>query len=100
MYWPYPEDYSTVAAFRRLLEDTNWSESSHWDLEAEFEKIAIYGVDGEALHVARQLSDGRWTSKLGDGIDISHQLAELQGGIYGNVICVYRRHISQIAPDK
>ncbi|PWU20448.1 MAG: hypothetical protein C5B50_03835 [Verrucomicrobia bacterium] len=43
------------------------------DLQPGVEKIAIYiGLDGTPTHVARQLSSGNWTSKLGDLEDIEH----------------------------
>ena len=41
-------------------------------LEDRYEKIAIYAKDGEPTHAARQLGDGRWTSKLGKYEDIEH----------------------------
>jgi len=43
------------------------------DLEEGFIKIAIFAEGDEPLHVARQLPDGRWTSKLGlEWEDIIH----------------------------
>lgn len=54
-------------------------------LEPGFEKIAIYTLRGVPTHVARQLPDGRWTSKLGAWEDIEHQEArDLVGGQYGS----------------
>lgn len=41
-------------------------------LEAGYEKIALYVKGTDITHVARQLPDGTWTSKLGVEIDISH----------------------------
>ena len=32
-------------------------------LEEGYEKVAIYAKNGEPTHAARQLGDGRWTSK-------------------------------------
>jgi hypothetical protein len=56
----------------------------HGELEAGFEKIAIYvGADSEVKHAARQLPSGLWTSKLGDFEDIEHPLFVLEGGAYG-----------------
>lgn len=48
--------------------------------EPNVEKVAIY-IDqfGIPTHVALQLPDGRWTSKLGDWDDITHQLEALTG---------------------
>lgn len=46
-------------------------------VEAEFEKIALYGIDEMFTHVARQLPNGRWTSKLGTDVDIEHDLQDV-----------------------
>ena len=53
-------------------------------LEDGYEKVAIYARDGELTHAARQLRDGRWTSKLGKYEDIEHDSLEaLYGDGYG-----------------
>ena len=54
-------------------------------LEAGFEKVAIYLSDGVPTHAARQLQDGAWTSKLGQGFDIRHTLEAIEGPAYGVV---------------
>jgi hypothetical protein len=63
--------------------------------EAGYEKIAIYGKgseDDEYEHVARQLADGTWTSKLGPDDDINHPtLDSLAGGSYGKVLKIMKR---------
>ncbi|MCE9608214.1 MAG: hypothetical protein K8U03_25295 [Planctomycetia bacterium] len=62
------------------------------DLESGFEKIAFYGTHNEYEHAARQLDDGRWTSKMGAGIDIRHvNLDCIGGGLYGAVVSIMRR---------
>src|SRR5216684_5426535 len=50
-------------------------------LEDGYEKVVLY-VDnfGEWQHAARQLVDGRWTSKMGDAEDITHQSPDDLGG--------------------
>jgi hypothetical protein len=68
------------------------------DLEAGFEKVALY-VDGAGIptHAAKQLASGAWTSKLGDWEDIEHQilasLEEQQGAApaYGKVTRLLKR---------
>jgi hypothetical protein len=61
-----------------------------------FEKIVLYGVrvgtDIVPTHAARQLVDGRWTSKLGNCEDIEHDTIEmLNGPRYGVPICFLKR---------
>ena len=43
------------------------------------EKLAIYGDEHGFTHVARQLENGRWTSKLGEQWDIEHELEAVAG---------------------
>lgn len=64
-------------------------------MEIGFEKIAIYGSDHGPTHASRQLADGKWTSKLGDADDIEHETLEaLEGAIYGSVVHIMKRSIS------
>jgi len=69
-----------------------FSDCSSPNLETDFEKIAIYGRDDIPVHVARQLPNGVWTSKLGPGIDIEHDtLNVLEHGAYGVVRAIMRK---------
>lgn len=61
-------------------------------MEAGFEKIAIYGDRRGYQHAARQLPNGKWTSKLGKLQDIEHNLAEsLEGDEYGEIRQIMKR---------
>jgi hypothetical protein len=48
-------------------------------LEEGYEKIALFADGIVPMHAARQLPCGRWTSKLGRGIDVVHDLETLDG---------------------
>ena len=63
------------------------------EYESGYEKVAIYGKDGEWKHAARQLTeDGTWTSKLGPEDDINHATLEaLAGATYGTVVQIMKR---------
>ena len=64
------------------------------NFEANFDKIAIYcNNDGEPTHAAKQLSNGRWSSKLGTLEDVEHDLPELEGSdpAYGKVQVLMKR---------
>lgn len=51
------------------------------DLEIGIIKIAIYANENkEFKHVARQLTDGQWTSKIGDWEDIEHKTLDVVTG--------------------
>jgi hypothetical protein len=61
-------------------------------LEAGFEKVAIYGFGFFYTHAARQLRNGKWTSKLGKAEDIEHDSPDdVAGGLYGEVVQFMRR---------
>jgi hypothetical protein len=63
--------------------------------EVGYERVAIF-ADGwdDPTHAARQLPDGRWTSKLGPDEDIEHDTAaDVAGGLYGDVVQFMRRAI-------
>jgi hypothetical protein len=66
-------------------------------VEEGFDKVAIYAQGGRWTHAARQLPDGKWTSKLGPDEDIEHESpTELVGNLYGQVHCIMRRLIQSI----
>ena len=85
--WPEPglEEYSwPPGAKREESLDAFIVGYGHWGfqvcadatLEDGFEKIAIYAEYDVPHHVAVQLADGRWASKLGRGEDIHHPTLE------------------------
>jgi hypothetical protein len=65
--------------------------SGHY--EEGIEKVAIFAsADGVPTHVARQLADGSWTSKLGGLEDIAHiDVNGVGGSDYGDVAAFLRR---------
>ncbi len=66
-YWPpqVPRE-ETLDAFRQLFALLQYSVCDDDALEPGYEKVALFADDlGVPLHAARQLPDGRWTSKLG-----------------------------------
>ncbi len=61
--------------------------------EAGYEKVALYvDASGEPTHMARQLPNGGWTSKLGESHDIRHEtLHGLEGEAYGHITLILKR---------
>lgn len=94
-YWPpgVPR-IETLEAFVQAYETIGYeicSQSSH---ETGYEKVAIYiDSEGKPTHAARQLPNGFWTSKLGQGHDISHTLQGVEGKTYGTVGQILKRKI-------
>lgn len=62
-------------------------------LEPGFEKVVLYArSSGVPTHAARQLRDGRWTSKCGEAEDIVHNTPEcLSSPVYGSPVGYMRR---------
>jgi len=92
-YWPEgaPREV-TLQAFIIAFQTCGYELCSSAELELCFDKIAIYVTgDGKPQHVARQLDDGMWTSKLGRYEDIKHELNGLEGELYGFVHHFMRR---------
>jgi hypothetical protein len=96
-YWPdgVPREL-TIPAFLAAFQTVGYKECDDGDLEKGFEKIALYAdKSSEPTHAARQLSDGRWTSKFGDYEDVRHiNLACLEGPFYGKVVAFMKRGVS------
>jgi hypothetical protein len=77
-------------------------------LEKEVLKVAIYGDEEGYTHVARQLPNGRWTSKIGKLQDIEHDsLDALTSAIsrigtddmaYGNLAQIMRNDQALLRP--
>jgi hypothetical protein len=81
----------TVAAFIEAFRSLGYAPCAEDTLEAGFEKVALYALAGMPKHAARQLADGRWTSKCGELEDIEHTLDGLVGTWYGSVVQVLKR---------
>lgn len=86
-YWPSEAPFEvTLAAFETAYGLAGYTKCTNGTLERKFAKIAIFADShGMPTHAARQLTNGRWTSKLGPNIDIEHALEAIEGGQYGNV---------------
>ncbi|MEJ7593846.1 MAG: hypothetical protein WKF77_20085 [Planctomycetaceae bacterium] len=96
VHWPIDssrEDLGVgnlISAFKSL----GYEECDDGTLEQGFEKLAIYGSGLMYTHAARQLPDGRWTSKLGQLEDITHSTTEaIEGSDYGYVVQFLKRPV-------
>jgi hypothetical protein len=80
-----------ISAFEQL----GYATCSTDALETDHEKVALYvDKDGLWTHAAKQLSDGQWTSKLGNLEDIIHRTPQAIAGpdpAYGDVACFMKR---------
>lgn len=97
-YWPIEseQDVPTVHSLTALFDSDGYEDCTDGSLEPGYEKVALYAIsENEATHAARQLNDGRWSSKLGHLEDITHMSpTEVQCGDYGTVFKFMRRRKS------
>ncbi|SRR6266404_3208902 len=103
-YWPPTE--SAVPRDRRLNTfiklfnyEGGFDPCDDGRLENGVEKVALYmNEDKKVTHAARQLPDGKWTSKLGVKDDVTHELGSLEDpgtekDDYGTVVQYLKRDI-------
>jgi len=91
-YWPagFPED-TTVQTVESIVAVFGFTVEVDRLSTPEAEAIAIYADGTDWTHFAR-LSNGCWSSKLGEGHDVKRvELKDLQGHIYGHVAKVLSR---------
>ncbi len=92
-YWPEgiraKEDLET---FISLFESFGYQRCDNPTPKKGVEKVAIFvDANNNPTHAARQLANGRWTSKLGKWEDIEHTLFGLESGHYGNAAVFFER---------
>lgn len=96
-YWPRSAPRSeTIDAFIAAYSTVGFSVCNNGALEDGIEKIALFAKSSRGLmiptHAARQLTSGKWTSKMGPLEDVIHDLPDdPRGPIYGVVVCYMAR---------
>jgi hypothetical protein len=99
-WWPSADDYwpdgvprqTTIEAFEAAFATVGYAPCGDGSLEDGVEKVAMYAVNNVPKHAARQLADGRWTSKLGRFHDIEHNTAEgIVSEGYGSIVRFLKR---------
>ncbi len=93
-FWPTMDSRNEygLGALENAFKSLGYAECTDGTLEAGFDKVALYGSSLMYTHAARQLPDGKWTSKLGKMHDISHDTPDdVAGGVYGEIIEFMKR---------
>jgi hypothetical protein len=92
VYWPIHAG-DDLAALVSLFAHLGFVPGENEALEPGYEKVALYADEfDEWTHAARQLPDGWWTSKLGQGVDIRHRSPHaLAGKVYGQLLAIMKR---------
>ena len=81
-YWPIDvERVATLESFVHAYATLGYRPCGSDELADGYEKVAIYAEGNRVTHAARQLTNGRWSSKLGS----------LEGSLYGGVVQILSR---------
>jgi hypothetical protein len=96
-YWPkdcprQPPD--SLPIYLRAFATRGFEPCGDGDPELGYEKIAVYANDSGPSHTAKQVPSGKWASKMGDDVDIEHDLHALEGHYYGRIVQFMRRPVS------
>jgi len=96
-YWPERVlRTASLPAFQQAYESLGYQLCGNGRHEANLEKIAVYHLNRAPTHAARQLGDGRWTSKMGQWHDIVHTERCLTGSPeYGDIAFFMSRPFDQ-----
>lgn len=93
-FWPLQaERVYTIAAYMQAFGTKGFVPCDSPSVEQGFVKVALYALKNFPTHASRQVSDGWWASKLGQNIDIEHELDALNGGEYGSVVYYLRKQV-------
>ncbi|HYV35445.1 MAG TPA: hypothetical protein VE988_07065, partial [Gemmataceae bacterium] len=99
IYWPPGIAMEeTLDAFVAAFATLGYVPCFGADFEPGFEKVALFAIGAVPTHAARQLPNGRWTSKLGFREDIEHDLQTVSGEAYGDVVLLLKRPLSLPSP--
>ena len=94
-YWPDGIEHSEdVSFFIKAFEQKGYCVCDNSSFEDGFRKVALYVKKDttECTHAARQLSNGKWTSKLDPSYDICHSSPyTIQGRLYVMVAGILSR---------
>ena len=99
-FWPQGVPRKeTLDAFSAAFRTLGYEECQDGSLEHRYEKIALFALNDDGVliptHAAKQLSNGHWTSKLGQLEDIEHEnVNDVNGPDYGTPVQFMRRLIS------
>lgn len=92
-----PQEYG-IAVLKQLCVSLGYEDCGlDAELEPGFEKVALFAQSLFYTQAARQLPNGKWTSKLAKAEDIEHDTPhDVAGGIYGDVVGVMKRPVSSL----
>ena len=100
-FWPTAEspDEFGIGVLEQAFMNLGYSDCDDPTFEPGFDKVALYGDFFFYTHAARQLANGKWTSKLGESEDLEHDSPDdVAGGDYGHVMQFMKRPVEPTNP--
>ena len=94
-HWPDDVPRSrSISAYEMLIGKYDYADCGIDDrLEDGYEKVALFSDSSKIFtHICKQKDDGKWTSKLGEMIDVEHNsLRAFENSKYGLLHKIYKR---------
>jgi hypothetical protein len=99
-FWPpNVQQAETVDAFVKAFETLGYRVCADASAESGYEKVAIHtDEDGCPIHAARQLPNGKWTSKLGGLELVEYDDVDILIPIYGRIALFMKRVFQDTDP--
>ncbi len=92
-YWPsWATETARIESLIEVFTGLGYERCDDSHFGDGYQKVALYEIQGAAKHVAIQMPNGLWRSKMGKGPVIEHRSPEsLSGGMYGEATVFMRR---------
>lgn len=91
-YWPINNTDETIESFDQFYLHHGFTKLK--DLSGIYtgsSKIVLYGVDGIPKHASIQIESLIYESKMGRGEIVRHDPFDIENGLFGNIICLYKK---------
>ncbi len=83
---------NTLNTIQAIFENLGFQRTDNIEFQLGIERIALFSKDNdECLHLASQIDNDKWTSKLGSSYDVIHSLKSIENGIYGKAVVFLER---------
>lgn len=93
-WWPDGVERSlSQSALVSAFEALGFVKASDDAAEAGFDKVVLYGKDGQWTHAARIIDSGICHSKFGRAWDCRHSMYSIVGDLYGHPYCYMKKPV-------
>lgn len=93
-WWPAGAERGlSRSALESAFESVGFVKASDASMEIGFDKVVLYGKDGQWAHAARIIGSDICHSKFGGAWDCRHSIYSIVGALYGNPYCYMKRPV-------